>query len=260
MGGLEPHTDWNLLMSSSALDIQDDFSVFEGLSPFYPGDNLTFVFENTTRIDTEWYAIYNNPGSTGPLATGGDFFNFFVLGQYPASYNISAPDPCDSEEISASTTATAAAAATSSESSAVSTDAPEPSATSWPDSAYPDTPDVFQPGLYPDGSGLLTGYFLNDTSIAVLSIPSFQMFGDDIGNFSNTVTQFLQRSKAAGLVKVVIDLQQNSGGDTLLAFDTFKQVGMTRLWRSATDRDRSSFHQAIHTVVADFAHIQLRMS
>ena len=230
MGGLEPHTDWNLIMSSSALDIQDYFSVFEGLSPFFPGDNLTFAFENGTQIATEWYALYNDPGPTGPLATGGDFFNFFVLGIYPASFNISAPDPCLSNDAFAATTVAAASSttATPSASSYATSFAPEPIATSWPDSAYPENADVFQPNLYPSGGGFLTGYLLNDSSIAVLSIPSFQMYGDDVDGFSNTVAEFLQRSKEAGMTKVVIDVQQNFGGDPLLAFDTFKQVSLKR--------------------------------
>jgi hypothetical protein len=221
MGGLEPHTDWNLIMSSSALDIQDYFSVFEGLSPFFPGDNLAFAFENGTQIATEWYALYNYPGPTGPLATGGDFFNFFVLGIYPESFNMSAPDPCLSNDVSAATTV-AAASSTTATSSASSY------ATSWPDSAYPENADVVQPNLYPSGGGFLTGYLLNDSSIAVLSIPSFQMYGDDVDGFSNTVAEFLQRSKEAGITKVVIDVQQNFGGDPLLAFDTFKQVSLQR--------------------------------
>jgi hypothetical protein len=76
-------------------------------------------------------------------------------------------------------------------------------------------------GLY--GGGSLSGYFLEDYSLAVLSIPSFQEFGDAIGTFSGTVRDFIASSKAAGMEKFLIDLQQNYGGETLLAFDTFKQ-------------------------------------
>jgi Peptidase family S41 len=67
------------------------------------------------------------------------------------------------------------------------------------------------------------GYFLNTTSISVLSIPSFDEYGDAINTFQSTITEFLTRSRAAGLQKVVIDLQQNVGGQSLLAIDTFKQ-------------------------------------
>ena len=45
-----------------------------------------------------------------------------------------------------------------------------------------------------------------------------------MGSFPDTITEFLSRSQQAGMKRIVIDLQQNSGGDALLAFDTFKQV------------------------------------
>lgn len=57
----------------------------------------------------------------------------------------------------------------------------------------------------------------------MLSIPSFQEYGDAIGTFSTTVGDFLNASKTAGMKRVLIDLQQNYGGDTLLAFDTYKK-------------------------------------
>jgi hypothetical protein len=79
-GTLEPHADWNQLMTSPAMDIQGSVSVFAGAATFYPGDNLTFTFENGTELDYYWIAIYDNPNPTGPLTTGGDFYNYFVLG------------------------------------------------------------------------------------------------------------------------------------------------------------------------------------
>lgn len=206
-------------MSSPALDIQGSFSVFGGFTTFYPGESLTFTFENGTELGpVPWLALYNSPGDTGPLATGGDFYNFFVLGFYPASYN---PDPA-----ATGTGSTPPTTATSSDSSAATSTnvAPTPTPTAWNNTAYPQNPDVVQPDLRTNGGGFLTGYFMNDSSTAVLSIPSFDAYGDAIGTFSATIGEFLQRSKEAGLKKVVIDVQQNGGGDTLLAIDAFKQV------------------------------------
>lgn len=60
----------------------------------------------------------------------------------------------------------------------------------------------------------MTGYFLKDISTAVLSIPTFEMLDNDIKTFSDTVGKFLGASRAAGMQKVLIDLQQNLGGDT----------------------------------------------
>ncbi len=205
IGNLEPNADWNDLMSSFASYIQDDYGIFEAYVEFYPGDYITLGFENGTILDPQpWVAVYNSPGPTGPLATGGDFYNFFVLGFYPASFDVNAPDPC----------AAVVNATDSSNSTATST--------SWPDTAYPTNADISQPSLYPYGGGFLTGYFLGNISTAVLSIPSFAMSGDDVQRFSDTVQDFLNASHAAGMQKILIDLQQNLGGDTLLAIDTFK--------------------------------------
>ena len=222
VGNLEPNADWNDLMSSFAAYIQDDYSIFESYVEFFPGDTLTLGFENGTTSGPEpWVAIYNSPGPTGPLATGGDFYNFFVLGFYPASFNPNATDPCAASD--GSTDASNSTSTSSNSTSTTTTSAgANATATSWPDSAYPNKTDVYQPGLYPDGGGFLTGYFLKNISTAVLSIPSFDMSGDDIQTFSDTVQKFLNASHAAEMKTVLIDLQQNLGGDTLLAVDTFK--------------------------------------
>ena len=213
IGNLEPHADWNDLMSSYAANIQDDYSIFESYIEFYPGETITLAFENDTQRDPKpWLAIYNRPGPTGPLATGGDFYNFFVLGFHPALFDPNAPDPC-----AATTTSDNSTAATNTSSSNAAT-----TATSWPDSAYPTTADIYQPNLYSYGGGFLTGYFLKNISTAVLSIPTFQMYGNDTKTFADTVRDFLNTSHAAGFKHVLIDLQQNFGGDTLLAVDTFK--------------------------------------
>lgn len=43
---MEPHADWNMLMQSGALDIQGYYDVFFGTATFFPGDKITFGFEN----------------------------------------------------------------------------------------------------------------------------------------------------------------------------------------------------------------------
>ncbi|KAI9641314.1 hypothetical protein NHQ30_010116 [Ciborinia camelliae] len=214
VGTLEAHSDWNQLMLSAAQDIQGSFNVFSGAATFYPGDNITFVLENGTSWTEKYLAIYDSPGPTGPLQTGGDFYNFFVLGFYPASYD---PDANDSEDDSSieSATSSMTAAATS------TTTTPAP--TGWNNTAYPDIPDIAQEDLGTFGDGVVSGYFLNSTSISVLSIPSFDVDGDAVFSFQQTIAQFINQTQAAGLKKVVIDLQQNYGGQSLLAIDTFKQ-------------------------------------
>ena len=226
-GNVEPHTDWNDLMSSWATYIQNDYSTFEAYVEFFPGENIQLAFENGTQLDpVPWQANYNSPGPVGPLANGGDFYNYFVLGFYPASFDPNAPDPCASTtDGTGNSTSTDTATATTS-STPTSTDSSDTSsATSWPDTAYPKTADIYQPNLFPDGGGFVTGYFLKDISTAVLSMPTFQMSGNDTETFSSTVTNFIKASHEAGMQKILIDLQQNLGGDTLLAVDTYKNVG-----------------------------------
>lgn len=210
VGNLEPHADWNQLMSSPALDILSSFSVFEGQITFYPGESIALTFENGTQLDPKpWHAYYFSQVDTGPLATGGDFYNFFVLGLYPDSYDPDSPSPCSQDDaIEEGTTS----------------DPPLSTTTSWSSisDAYPSNPDVSQPNL--SAGGVLTGYFLHEILTAVLSIPSFEAYDDDIVHFTDTITEFLKKSKAAGMKKILIDLQQNAGGDTFLAIDAFKQV------------------------------------
>jgi hypothetical protein len=156
-GYVEPHAEWNALMSSPTLDIQGGLTTLSGGGSFYPGDNLTFDFENTTSIETVWVAIYGELANyTGPLATGGDFYNYFVLGLLPDSFDDSSliPPPLSGG------------------------DAPAPATTNWNEASYgafPEDPDVAQPDLGVLGGGVVTGYFYGDISTGVLSLPTFDM-------------------------------------------------------------------------------------
>ncbi|KAA8566121.1 hypothetical protein MFRU_039g00620 [Monilinia fructicola] len=217
-GTLEAHADWNQLMLSAAQDIQGFFNVFSGGATFYPGDNISFLLENGTSWTENYLAIYNSPGPTGPLQTGGDFYNFFVLGFYPASYD---PDEDSSEDDSNDDSSIESA--TSSDAATVASTIPTPTPTGWNNTAYPEIPDIAQEDLGTFGDGVVSGYFLNSTSTSVLSIPSFDVDGDAVFSFQQTIAQFINETRAVGLKRVVIDLQQNYGGQSLLAIDTFKQ-------------------------------------
>lgn len=214
IGGLEPHADWNQLMSNPVLDVLGQYSILEGYITFYPGETMTLTLANGTTLGpVQFYASYNGPENTGPLVTGGDFYNFFVLGFYPASYDpyaFQTSEPTPSATVEQTSTET------------TETDFPTPTSLDHP--AYPYNPDIYQPDI--GSTGILTGYFLRDISTAVLSIPSFQAFDTSVQTFSDTVGKFLAKSKEAGMKKILIDLQENGGGDTFLAIDTFKQVGL----------------------------------
>ncbi|QSZ33423.1 hypothetical protein DSL72_004991 [Monilinia vaccinii-corymbosi] len=216
-GTLEAHADWNQLMLSAAQDIQGFFNVFSGGATFYPGDNITFVLDNGTSWTENYLAIYESPGPTGPLQTGGDFYNFFVLGFYPASY-----DPDDDSLGDDSSDGSSIGSTTSSYTATATSTSSTPSQTGWNNTAYPEIPGVAQEDLGTFGHGVVSGYFLNTTSTSVLSIPSFDVDGDAVFSFQQAIEQFINETQAAGLKRVVIDLQQNYGGQTLLAIDTFK--------------------------------------
>lgn len=208
-GLLEPHADWNQLMTSPVQSILEVNDVFSGGATFYPGDSLTITFENgTAQIDDSWIAIYTNSEYTGPLSTGGDFYNYFVLGILPASYdNVTLPAVFDYSDV------------------ALDGDSGSWTLTNWSDTtqnAYPPNPYTIQAKLSTGGlGGWVTGYLLDDISTGVLSIPSFSQFGNDTDNFSDAVSSFLGNMTQSNVQRIIIDLQGNSGGNILLAFTTF---------------------------------------
>lgn len=68
-------------------------------------------------------------------------------------------------------------------------------------SSYP-KPVLVQGGL--GAGGYVSGYFLNKSSTAVLSIPSFSMQGPLAQSAEEAFTNFVQMSKQAGMKKLVI--------------------------------------------------------
>ena len=227
-------------MSSAAGDIQGILSVFEGSTPFYPGDSITFDFQNGTDLELPWLATYTVSDTQPAIESGEDFYSWFVLGEYPSGaatgdiVTTASRTAAASSLFSEFSTATADVAetitstpeATSDESLAASNTAPSipPTPSSWEYDPYPDNPVVSQPDLGLLNGGVVTGYFLNDGVTAVLSIPSFDVTGEAVRTFSSTVGRFIKNSKAAGYSRIIIDVQKNGGGGgDLLATDTFRQ-------------------------------------
>lgn len=206
LGGIEPHADWNQLFDTPALYTQGIGSIWDTSVSFYPGDKIELIMEDGTDYSDYWLALWNEPYATGPLTTGGDFYNYFVLGIIPESFNESEGvyNPAYTQE-GPRTPAT-----------------PDLTWRNVTNGAYPD-PDIQQVRLGVNTEGIVSGYFLPDVDTAVLSIPSFAQYGRAIQNFSEAVIQFIDGATDANLSRVVIDLQQNTGGTVVLAFSTFKK-------------------------------------
>ena len=199
-GFIGPMGYWNSLFYSDGANIQGIAMFCPALAstPFYPGDTFSMTFENGSSVaNTTWLASVDPISDFSYVNTGQDFFDeFVVLNDFTgesSNFNISPVNFADY--------------------------AP---ATLWPDNAYP-AADVAQPEL--GNEGWITGYYLKDTSLAVLSMPNFLGTGKIAQNFSDAVGAFISGALHAGMQRVVIDLQQNGGGTQLLATDTFRQVG-----------------------------------
>ena len=159
-GYLEPHADWNALMDSPAQDIQASLSTFQ-TATFYPGDGLNFTLKNGTLLDTPWLAIYNGIDDTGPLTTGGDFYNFFVLGLLPANFEAGDQWWPELPEDDGSQNGNS-----SGENIGRVCSRGKPALENWcSDSygAYPNNLIVAQPGLEIISGGVVTGYLLEDS-------------------------------------------------------------------------------------------------
>lgn len=215
---LEPHAEWNSLMESPVADILGLWSTFQQ-GTIYPGEendaNLTVELKNGTIIVDTWSAIYQENQDTGPLTTAGDFYNYFVLGQVPVGYEEAGrwwPDrgePGDNQQPPVTT----------------------PFETNCGDSvwcvrssaAFNLTPAVEQGELDDSNDELITGYILEDISTAVLSIPHFYSTGaGGYDTFRFAIQDLILAAQEKKAKRIIIDVQQNTGGSTLRAYDTFK--------------------------------------
>lgn len=218
-GYIEPHTDFNSLMDSPVRDIKGELSALQRLT-FYPGDSLSFGYKNGSSHETYWLGIYSGGSNTGPLTTAGDFYNYFVLGLVPASYE---PGVQWWPNLPPDTTNSSATISPSD--FGCQNDDPN-----WCDTtfgAFPDNPVTAQADLSVTGTGFVSGYILEDLSTGVLSIPSFLQLDAEVGTYSDAVSTFLGNATSQNVTRIIIDLQQNSGGSVLLAFDVFRQIFST---------------------------------
>lgn len=231
-GYVEPNADWNSLMESPARDIQNELSLFQRAN-FYPGQDLDFTFANGSTVRSEWWALYTKESEFGPLSTPGDFYNYFVLGLVPHGFD---PDNAtewwsQKDALNDTTTIEQDGDGEELDDEELENDfgcfADNSSASNWcleSSGAYPNNPIVSQSDIGKTDTGVVTGYLLEDISTAVLSIPSFFMMDEEVADFDAAVEYFIGNATARNTKRLVIDLQQNSGGMSLLAFTLFKRL------------------------------------
>ncbi|KAI4676907.1 uncharacterized protein J4E84_009207 [Alternaria hordeiaustralica] len=244
-GFLEPHADWNAIMNSPALNVQGIPSTFQS-AKLYPGDvvfsdALNFTLQNTTVVETVWWATCRDCKETGPLTTGGDFYNYFVLGFLPESYREGEKWwPTSEDDFHPPSDDNASSFNLKAALEDYCMDRAPPSQ-NWCMSsfgAYPTNPMTTQADLSITGGGIVSSYLLDETSTAVLSIPSFYQGGVNTYNFRQAIRDFIGNASQSQVSRVIIDLQQNSGGLVFLAYDTFKQF-FPNLEPNGASRQRS---------------------
>ena len=100
----------------------------------------------------------------------------------------------------------------------------------------------------------ISGYFLDQPDgkdVAVLYIPIFQPASDE---FSDVATDFVQKAKAAGREKLVIDLSTNYGGTIDYGLDLFKLFFPNKEMYTAT---RFRAHEAMDLVGQALAQVPI---
>ncbi|KAH7327288.1 hypothetical protein BKA65DRAFT_406328, partial [Rhexocercosporidium sp. MPI-PUGE-AT-0058] len=190
-GTIEPHADYNSILFNAARYVGNGRvqSSPIGLGLDYLGsDTMNLTFANGSDASENWRSKAQK-NLTG-ITSGEELYRALLTPQPPTP-----PQPIGQSELTNSLQELGA--------------------------PYP-RPVVVQEGL--GFGGFVSGYFLNETSVAVLSITSFLMPGELAETAQDAVSQFLLKSKEAGMNKLVIDLQGNGGGTVLLGIDLFKQL------------------------------------
>ncbi|CAG9945993.1 unnamed protein product [Clonostachys rosea f. rosea IK726] len=86
---------------------------------------------------------------------------------------------------------------------------------------YPRNPDVLEVSF--GVGGIVSGYILQDDSIGVLSLPSYESGKRTTAlNYTNAVVEFITKAKESRVKKIVIDLSGNGGGKVYLGYTIFK--------------------------------------
>ncbi|KAF6830567.1 hypothetical protein CPLU01_07257 [Colletotrichum plurivorum] len=180
----------------------------------YPGSNTTFTFENGTQVTFENHATIKKD-LTG-IVDGPSFYANFCNPTNPA------------------------------------VDAPESTIPSNSTSTTTDLPGYPKP-VVTTSDKIVSGYFLKGEGfedVAVIVLTAFD--GEDYVEFQAVVRDFFAAALAAGKTKLVVDFQQNTGGQVLLGYDFFRQLFPQTLQDGFSRWKVNDLFNAISEIVSDF--------
>lgn len=199
---LDPDAIYNLVFYSIPLSQQENGNAYKWSGHIFgfSSDETIYQFANGTSISMLNVAVLNKPYQGMDNGTA-----LFSLFEAPVSKTAEFGS-ADAED--------------SKGSSEENDTSPQVSTAVSTVSGYP-TPVV----LHRDG--YTAGYYLNDSTVAVLVMTSFADPNEsEEGNIIQqaVIREFLAACKAAGMTKLIIDLQGNGGGHIENGYDAFKQL------------------------------------
>ncbi|KAH0596601.1 hypothetical protein MHUMG1_05719 [Metarhizium humberi] len=154
---------------------------------FYPGDTTNLTYANGTTIEVETKALID--GNMTGVVDGPSMYKRFCS---PVPLQLAAASANTNTTINTITNATIP--------------------------GYP-TPVIISPDR------TISGYYLSGPGLDNVAVIYLQLFPvSNFAEFQTAISDFLQKAKAAGKTRLIIDLQGNRGGAVLLAYDFFRQL------------------------------------
>lgn len=197
---------------------------YSGAMALWPGTaKHTLEYANGTTSDSTVIGGYSYDDGF-PYANGREVYEDYCL---PATQTSSTSSPTSTPTSTSTSTSTSSASASAT---------PKPAPTGYPEA------------VIRDKNNFLAGYLpseppLQDT--AVLSVPTFSVTDDEEDTYkvSNLAVRFIQKAKAEGRKKIILDLVSNPGGDLIWAYDLFTLFFPNKLPYAST---RFRAHDALY--------------
>ncbi|KXJ97054.1 hypothetical protein Micbo1qcDRAFT_229809 [Microdochium bolleyi] len=186
----------------------------------YQGDNVTLTYSNGTKQTEQSYAALYADLSN--IKNGEDFYNKFCSGTSSAS-SMRIAQPAEEGLAKRQTP------------------------------GFPTT-------VVADAGGTISGYFLSGKGYddaAVLAVKAFSSSGTQpvkyLNDFQNTTATFLEKCRAAGKKRLIIDLSANGGGYVVAGYELFAQIFPELKQFGATNIRRSESFVTIAKIVGDLS-------